>query len=317
MHGYRGFSDYEFSVKPLEPAESTFRHSGWAIRRGQVWEALKRLHTKDATLHAFAHCGSDLWLYMSEDGQDVKLRCNQCHHRMCIPCANARAAVITENLAQILDRRPTRFLTLTLRHSATPLRDQIARLRHSFTMLRRRQSWKNHVTGGAGFMEIKLGEQDGLYHVHYHLLIEGSFWNQREISHEWHCVTGDSSIVHVKAVTSTEDAARYVTKYVTKPADTSIYRSNEKLDEFILALKGQRLCLTFGTWRGLKLEEVPDTDIKWISMGHIDGLLQAATQGDEHSRRMIGIASRKWPLLAATFGWNTTLPPPDQPENVP
>lgn len=316
MLSYRQFGSYEFSIAPLTREESTFRHSGWVIRRCQVWESLKRLNTRDATLAGFAHCGSDLWLCVNEAHDDLKLRCNQCHHRMCIPCATARAAVITENLAQILDQRPTRFLTLTLRHSDTPLTDQIHRLRHSFNMLRRRQSWKSAVKGGAAFLEIKLGEQDGLYHVHLHCLIEGSYWDQREISREWHCVTGDSSIVHVKAVTNTEMAARYVTKYVTKPADSTIYRDAEKLDEFITALKGQRLCMTFGSWRGLKLEEVPESGVKWISCGHIDSLLSNANRGDQVAMKLMGIASRKWPLLAETFGWNRSRPPPDRADDV-
>lgn len=291
-------------IEPATREETEFRHGGWTVRRCQVWASLKRIGTRDANLTMFAQCGSSLWLKRNTEGTDVKLVCNKCHNRMCIPCGNDRAALITENLAQILDAKHTRFMTFTLRHSQTPLRDQLHRLRHSFNMLRRHKSWKESVRGGAAFLEVKISEKDGMWHPHLHLMVEGQFWDQREISREWHCVTGDSSIVHIKAMDDVAAMARYVTKYVTKPASKEIFCDAEKLDEFICAMKGQRLCFTFGSWRGLKLEEVPDDNVTWISVGNVSYLKSKATDGDEDAKRWIGVASRKWPLLAKMFSWN-------------
>lgn len=193
------------------------------------------------------------------------------------------------------------MMTLTLRHSQTPLRDQIARVYRSLTNFRRRQSWKEHVDGGVAFLELKVSEKTGMWHVHLHLLFEGKFWDQREISHEWHCVTGDSSIVHIGRHGDKDSMAHYVTKYVTKPADSSVYADNQKLDELVVSLRGVRLALPFGSWRHLKLSEKPKCDVKWISINSVDYLRSLARDGDKDAIRWLEAAARKWSLFAQVF----------------
>lgn len=194
------------------------------------------------------------------------------------------------------------MLTLTLRHSRTLLVDQIKRLYVCFNNLRRRQAWRDHVVGGVAFLELKVSERDDLWHVHLHVLCEGSFWDQREISREWHAVTGDSSIVDVRRVQDGPLAAVYVTKYVTKPADNSVFARREKLDEIICSLRGTKLCLPFGTWRSLKLMEKPKADVAWISVGSISNLQRRARENDVEAIRFLEAAARKWPLFATLFG---------------
>jgi len=200
------------------------------------------------------------------------------------------------------------MLTLTLRHSLTPLTDQINRLYASFTLLRRRHSWKTHVRGGCAFLEIKIGERDGLWHVHLHVLLDAAYWDQKEISADWHAVTGDSSIVHVKAYENHEMAASYATKYVTKPADSSVFADARKLDEFLLAMKGRKLALPFGTWRKMNLMQKPKQNVKWISLCRVEHLAGKATTGDKEALRWLEAAQRKWPLFAECF---RPRPPPE------
>lgn len=307
------YGSSEFDDCPAATAEEQqFRHSGWAVRRQQVYAALKSISSREARLDRFANCGNSMRLLISEDKTDLKISCNKCGDRMCTACQNERAALIRENIAQLIDANNPRFLTLTLRHSNTPLKDQIDRIYRSFTALRRRTAWKDHVEGGAAFLEIKVGEKDGLWHVHLHCLVTGSFWHQKDISHEWHCVTGDSSIVDIRAIQSSEDAARYVTKYVTKPADSTVFSKLDLLQEFILAIKARRLCLTFGTWRGKELEAVPADSTIWHDVGAVGYLRTRALNGDEEARRYLAAAARKWPLFTALFD----RPPPDTPVHV-
>lgn len=296
----------EFDVQPITPDESSFRHNGWAVRRQQIWKCLVSINARDARLSRFANCGSGLWLEKSEAGDDMRLRCNRCHDRWCVPCMNERCLKMRETLCRIMAGEYARFMTFTLRHSQTPLKDQVDRLYRSFNKLRERESWRKHVLGGASFIEIKLASTDGCWHVHLHCLVVGSFWDQKEISREWHAVTGDSSIIDVRAVGDSQHAINYVTKYVTKPADSTVYASPTHLQELVITLAGRRLCATFGTWRGHKLEQDPPDDVKWISVGSIDNLRSKANQGDGDALRWLEAAARKWPLMSTYF----CTPPP-------
>lgn len=295
------FGRPEFSCQPATEEESIFRHSGWTIRRHQVYKALHRLHVRDARLDRFCNCGSALWIQKAEAGDDLRITSNKCHDRCCVPCQTERATKIRENLAQVMDLKKTRFLTLTTKHNNTPLRDQIDRLYRSFSTLRRRQSWKDHVTGGAAFLEIKLSDRDGLWHPHLHIVMNGTFWETREISREWHCVTGDSSIVKIKEITDSQAVGSYITKYVTKPFDASLYNVPNKLDEAISSLSGRRLCFTFGTWRGVKLDARPEDKTVWITVGSVENLRSNARDGDGAAQSILEAAARKWPLFAQVF----------------
>lgn len=299
------FGGFEGEAEPVTEEESSWRHSSWAPRRSQIWQAFARCSIGDSRLARFANCGSGLWLQRAQAGDDIHLSCNKCHDRWCIPCQNDRAALIREKVAQHIKDRHVRLLTLTLRHSQTPLRDQIKRLYTSFSTFRRRASWKQHVTGGVAFLETKISDKDGLWHVHLHSLVEGSWWDVKEISREWHAVTGDSCIVDFRQVNGSDNVASYVTKYVTKPADSSVFAVSKNLDELIVSLRGTRLALPFGTWKNLKLMEKPKADVKWISVASIDSLRRNARSGDEVAIRWLEAANRKWPLFGQCFAFES------------
>jgi hypothetical protein len=291
----------EHSVEPVSELESRFRHSGWAVRRYQVWQALMRTHAGDSRLARFANCGSGLWLQKSADGQDIRLTSNCCHDRWCIPCQTARSAALVEALAREIDTSKCRLLTLTLRAGNTSLIAQLDRLYRSFATFRRRADWKDHVRGGCGFCEVKIGSGSGLWHVHLHAIIEGSWWHQRDISRAWHEITGDSSIVDIRPIGDAGQVSHYVCKYVTKPADASVYAVPARLDELIIALKGRRLALPFGSWSKINLTDRPADDVVWTTVARVESLRADADAGDPVALRWLEAASRKWPLLAPLF----------------
>lgn len=283
---------------PPRPSDTLHRHGGWIDRRLKVWNALNSSHQSDSRLRRFHACGCGLWLYASAAGDDMQLRTSCCHDRFCDACQKGRAWKIREALKGWMPGRFTRFLTFTLKHSTTPLKDQLDRLQRSFSELRRRVAWKQHVTGGACFFEVKVGN-DRLWHVHLHCLVEGSWWDQREICSEWHKVTGDSFIVDIQAKGNDESKIRYCTKYVTKPGSDDVYADPVRLAEFVVAMKGKRLCATFGSWRSLKLVDVDETDdTTWVAVGSISSIAQRFIDGDANAKRYLEAAVRKWPSLA-------------------
>lgn len=290
----------EFSIQPATPAESEFRHSSWVIIRHRTLAAFERCGMSEQRIDRFCNCGSGSWLYKSATGDDITIRSNKCHDRWCLACQRERAGTITNALQSAMSAKTCRFLTFALRHSHTPLKAQLDRLYRSFSTLRRRKDWKEHVRGGAAFLEVKIG-RDGLWHAHFHCVIEGSWWDQKEISRAWHEVTGDSSIVDVRKISDDAEAAHYVTKYVTKPAHSDVYAKPDLLDEMVVSLRGRRLCMTFGSWRGIKLEPDVHDDVEWVAVGSLDSLRSRARDGDAEAQRWIDAASRKWPLFSYLF----------------
>lgn len=300
---------------PITRLESHVRHEHWAARRQLVYKALMHAGTSNRAIEAFAECGNSCYAHLKSDHTDVRLAANCCKNRFCDVCQRRRGLVISDALADYIGTKEVRFLTLTMRASNTPLRDQIDLMYRHFSTLRRRAWWTRHVTGGAAFLECKIGANSGAWHVHLHVLVEGQFMLQKELSTEWYCTTGSSYIVDVRACPDTAARARYVTKYVTKPADVSVYAQPDRLVEFIAAYKGRRACFTFGTWRGYNLDPdvIPDGD--WESLGSLDTLVRRAQERDPASIRWLCALARKYPSLVRAvdrLGINfIDTPPPD------
>lgn len=265
--------------------------------------------TNQGRLDRFKNCGSALWLQALPDDSEFRTTCNCCHDRFCVPCGTVRANIINDNLRLLTEGKDIRFMTLTLRHSNTPLKDQLARLFGSLSKLRERESWNQHVTGGAVFLEVKISDRDGLWHPHLHILYEGSYWENRALSTEWHAVTGDSSIVDIRQPKSIEDINRYVIKYVTKPAHQSVFTQAGKLEEMILAMAGRRLCTTIGTWRGTPLNKVKEDDRPWHTITSFEALFHPSNDQHEATLRRRELVKHNWPDLYSLF--TTTRRPAD------
>lgn len=269
----------EFDLARLSPQEASFRHSGWRHRRVLVWEALKRLHVGSVSLVRFACCGSAAWVQHSESRGRFRVVANLCRCRWCVPCGVAKAARLVRDLLPQVEGLDIRFITLTLRHSDTPLRDQIDRLYRSYTELKSRPLFRDAVDGAAAFFEVKVG-RDGLWHPHLHILAAGRFIDQKDLSREWHKITGDSSIVDIRRPPERRQVLTYVTKYVTKPLDGSVFSDPCRLDEAICALKGRRLCNGSGCLRKLSGDgQEPGVD-DWCTVGRFDALCADASAGD-------------------------------------
>lgn len=279
---HRGLSD-----EPAHLAE-TFRHSGWRRNRRLIYESLYRTDQPRTRTSAFASCGSDAFVYRSiEPPFRYRLAGSSCHDKFCTPCARDRARCVATNVLNHIDGRTVRFVTLTLQHSMDPLLRQVSRLQHCFAKLRATKAWRNHVDGGAAFMEVKWIPNKQAWHPHFHVIVDGRYFPHAVLKAAWWRITGDSYIVDIRPIKDDRRIAQYVVKYASKPANDTFIGRPDRLDEVIAAFRGRRLCHTFGTWRGLKLTESPNSH-DWIALGSFHSVAIDAANGDEAARDAIG-----------------------------
>ena len=292
-----------------ETLSEVFRHSGWRTTRNKIWKAMIRTSQSIARRSAFRECGSRSYVLMSRDlPTQYRLAGSTCHDRFCIPCANSRSRTIALNVVNNLDKKQVRFVTLTLRSRDEPLAMLMDKLAKCFADLRRRKTWKHHVTGGVAFTEVKWSERGARWHPHLHMLVAGKFFELKRLKREWLHVTGDSDQVDVKMVTSHDAATKYVTKYASKPCINTFAHSERLLDEAVVAVKGRRLAVTFGTWRGVMLTPKPDEDA-WINLGSFEACLTGAAKGETEALEAIqSLLPRAWQAYIDAV---PRPPPPD------
>jgi hypothetical protein len=287
------FFDYDrpredFAIPTLQLSEATFRHSFWRQDRLAVWTALKALGVSRNRLDRFANCGSTCTVEYNHEQQRFRLRGNYCHDRWCIPCARARSRFIAANVIDHLNtHQDVRAMTLTLKHRPVPLSAQIDRLYACFKLLKATKLWKDHVRGGAAFLEFVIAKNGSDWHPHLHILAEGKFFAQKLIAALWFQITGDSSIVDIRLPHDLDGVAHYAAKYASKSADVSIYRNPEKLAECISATRGRHLCQCFGTWRGIQLTPKKTDTTGWVMLYSLAKLIYLAEEGNDQAKQIM------------------------------
>lgn len=291
----------------------TFRHSGWHRERKLVHASLVRTSQTLARRKAFEACGHRAWVYQSaDDPRHFRMGGSSCRDRWCLPCAQERARIIASNIAERLPGQRSRFLTLTLQSSDTPLADQLQRLYAAFAKLRKTKCFRKGATGGVATIEVTFSPERQQWHPHLHVLLSGKYIPHSEIRAEWLRCTGDSTIVHINLVRSKDAAARYVAKYVSKPLSNSFVNRPDRLDEIISAMKGRRLCLTFGDWRGVSLTNAPDPG-EWILVGSLDDVCDKALRGDTDALAVIDALAGQRAHDLMTLAARSRPPPRQEP----
>lgn len=266
---------------------SVFRHSGWAKDRRRVYDALRACGTAGNRLRSFAGCGRHAFIYECvERPGEFSIGGSACHDRFCMPCSRERSRVIATNVLEQIGDRQARFITLTLKSTSEPLTVLLARLTDSFTRLRRTKLWRNKVVGGVAFIEVTWACRSASWHPHFHCLVQGRYLPRKELSQAWHKITGDSYITDIRFARDNSHVTHYITKYATKTLDHSVTIDPANLREAVVALKGKRLCLTFGTWRGLCLTKRIE-DGTWIQLGSLAEFIRRASSGDSEAESVL------------------------------
>ena len=276
----------DFQLQPIDPVEEHFRHSGWQVDRKRTFEAMLACHVSANRLDAFANCGTHCVVQYSASRQKYRLCASYCHDRFCAPCAAAKAAKMSRRFQKAAGGKQLRFVTLTLKHNKNALKDQISRLIACFNLLRRRTVWKNAVTGGASFVEVKLSKFDGCWHPHMHILVEGNFIAQKELALAWYACTGDSYVVDIRSLSCLEEVIGYVTKYAGKPVGGVVLQSPERLQEAITTMRGRRFCTTFGNWHNVSHDDDDGGLEDWGTISSLAGLLAASATGNNLAVRI-------------------------------
>lgn len=142
----------------------------------------------------------------------------------------------------------TKHLTLTIKNQSD-LSTMTLQILHSFKELRKTNSWKKHVNGGAFVVEVT-GEH-GNWHVHLHIIIEAKYYKWAELLKLWMKLSPGRG-VYIQDIPKGE-IILYLTKYISKTATPEDDR-----DELNEALKGSRLFQPFGSWYAInRLYELP------------------------------------------------------------
>lgn len=277
--------------------EESFRHSGWADQRRRIRTAFRSIDDfPTARLARFNGCGGNAWIMrFGPCGSNFRVKCDRCHDRFCVPCAAARGATMRAQLMAHSEGRTLKMLTLTLRGTGQPLAELLDRINKHFRAFRALPLWKSKVRGGVGIIEAKIGKGGERWHVHLHCLIEAGYVDQKLLSQAWLAVTGDSFVVDIRPVQGAEKGIRYVTKYLSKPFDSTVINKPAFLLEAVKSLRGRRMAATFGSWRGLKLSEHPTPEEEsefataiWEPIAPLGELLQRASAGDSYARFVLG-----------------------------
>lgn len=251
-------------------------------------QALHDVNASSQVLDGFINCGAMARSEWSPSLQRRRLSAYYCHCRHCEPCARSKANKIAANLKKHLKNARAneyRLITLTLKHSDAPLKEQIEKLYKSFRKLRATKQWKKTQVGGAFILEVKwTGRQ---WHPHLHLVSQGRYLDKYKLSELWHRSTGDSFIVDLKVITRSEDAAHYVTKYITKSTSESVWDDPSAAQEWIIASKGLRTCNTFGSWRKFPLLSTADATRDWEIEDSLIRILDRANAGERIARDML------------------------------
>lgn len=278
-----GVADHaDLSLDPLQTHNLSinFRHSGWAHDRRRVYDAMRRTGQSGARLHDFTECGKHAYVFRSVDDPTVyALGGSSCHDRFCLPCGRERSRIIATNVKLQVEGKKVRFLTLTLKSDTESLADLLAKLTRDFTSLRRSKLWRKRVAGGVAFLEIKWIHATQRWHVHLHALLQGRYIPNDELSRLWLKVTGTSYVIDIRIVEDERQCTHYICKYASKPLDHTVVVVPLRLDEAIEALKGKRLCMTFGSWRGYKLTEAQESGT-WVQLGTLHEIITRAEDGN-------------------------------------
>lgn len=257
-------------LRPLVPGSKTelWRHSGWWAIRKRVHSSLQRTEQSPSRIASFEGCGRQAYIQVAaNDANEWRITCNHCGDRLCTPCANLRSLRLRDALMHQIGTIKPLFITLTLCGKGESLTDLVDRLYRSFKALRNHPTWSEKIRGGAAFLEVKYNDKSQRWHPHLHIMADGGFVPQQDLCNAWRSITKDSFICDIRRVGDRAQAASYVAKYASKPLNTSFAMSPVLLDESVNALRGRRLCLTFGTWYNTPLDMVEEEELLEEELG--------------------------------------------------
>lgn len=268
QHSAQNFSYASYSRHPVYPqwlaAERTYGYLDVNKDRSRV----ERLRA----------CRRYAWFARHTDTGAVRVISNSCHLRWCPVCAESRKNYITFGVTDWIREAPhPKFLTLTLRHTTSPLYFQVKDLYDSFKKLRRLKLFKSSIPGGVWFFQVKKSDNDNLWHPHLHCLIYGDYIPIRYLKKAWSKITSGSDIVDIRPIQDAQSAASDVARYASSPGSL-VGLSLDDSCELVDAMDGRRICGTWGTGRVVSLRPAKIEDkAKWVNIGSWGAVVEQRT----------------------------------------
>ena len=257
-----------------------------------LWlKALPRLYLPTRIDNRFRLCGMKSWIEWSPSEKRYRLLISGCNLRWCPHCAprlNRRWSRNIEAMMNGAGKHDYKLITLTTRHSDTPLSDQVSDLKKLFRRLRQRKLWLRHVTHGIAVIEITYNQKEKRWHPHLHVICKSSYIEQGHLSQAWLSITGDSQICDIREVKTARGAAGYVAKYVAKAPPNGTIANIELAKEWLETVTKTRLFIRFGK---PKTPIDPDPSDKdhgdWYRMLGLNDLLASAREGFAPAREIL------------------------------
>lgn len=220
-------------------------------------------------------CRSYAWFAYNLESGSVKVLSNSCRLRWCPICSAARQVYVKKSVSEFILRSDhPKFFTVTFKHSSAPLDHQIKNLYKFYRLLRQRKEFKDKVTGGLWFFQVKRSKGSGEWHPHIHSVLTGKYISHRVLSKLWLDVTKSSCIVDIRAIRDENKVSEYVSRYTSRPAVLDHFDKSDQLEIFD-ALHGRRLCGTWGKGNIVSFRQPKmDDKTQWEFMGRYDTVVK-------------------------------------------
>ena len=213
-------------------------------------------------------CRQNAWFARHVETGEIRIASNACHLRWCPVCAESRKNFIGHSVAEWLQvQKYPKLMTLTLKHRDKPLWHQVTDLYRYFLQLRKLKDFRDIMTGGVWFFQIKQSEKTKEWHPHLHCVVTGKYMPRTLLRRLWLDVTGDSMITDIRSVKDPDGCALEVSRYAARPGPLKDLTLNDAV-ELVSVMHGKRICGTWGTGRKISLRppKFEEKD-KWSSVG--------------------------------------------------
>lgn len=177
---------------------------------------------------------------------------NSCSVRVCPHDSRRRALILAGRIEKFaIGKTGLRYAVLAERNSAD-LAEGLRSLWDAWTMLRRSVRWKRKVKGCIVALEVTRNREEGTWHPHLNVLMEGEYFPFEELNQAWiEATEGRGKTSYIRAADA--GTVRELIKYVAKLAD--LLGDAPALDEFLTAVFRKRLVRTYGTFYDMPVDD--------------------------------------------------------------
>jgi hypothetical protein len=274
----------------------TFRFKRHGKERQALVDSLPLIRTTPKGKRRFMCCGEGAVIQYSPELGSYRVKSRTCGHRWCPACRERFAATLKQKISLSMagaKRFDFKFLTLTLRSTTRPLRDEVTHLFASFRRLRQTTLWKRRVAWGVAILEITINPTTKLFHPHLHIIAKCGFIPRKSLSTAWERASEGSCVTDIRAITNATAAVHYMTKYVTKGSyDDAAQKAGIDAAEQINALYRKKTVLWFGNRPVPEQDEDQPQDEKrrvtWINVTGLDNIMFHARHGVKRAIALLG-----------------------------